>query len=176
MRCLCQILTFNSYSQDKQTTTKKGRQKQKLSIAFLLELHYWAEWMNDLNSSQIGTIYFYVYLLQHCWSQLTQLRFYILPAMYKKVWDSSDYFMEDGYLLRTRIAKMQTFLFRKYLCLFRIWFQSKCYCSPPPQKKDIQWTRNSENGLFKEQRDQLFHCSLQFVCLISPHLLRSWGN
>lgn len=69
----------------KKKKKKECRRKQQLSPPFLLELQCSVEWMNDLKrSSQVDTICFDLYLLAYHWSQLTELRVWLLPAMYKK--------------------------------------------------------------------------------------------
>lgn len=88
----------------------------------------------------------------------------------QKMWDTSDYIMNEGDLFRTKLAKRQDCFFTKHLCLFRICFQSKWILFS--QKKNFQWTKNSENRLFKKQKDWLWLPSVQFSCLISLYLLR----
>lgn len=88
----------------------------------------------------------------------------------QNTWYSSYYIMNEGYLLRTKLAKMQDCFFTKHLCLFRICFRAKLNLFF--SKKVFQWTRNSENRLFKKQKNWQCLPSFQFSCFISSYLVR----
>jgi len=136
---LCQRLTSSSYAQKTRMQKKTAAFSSfSASTAIVSRVN---EWFKNKFSSRHNILWFVLSGISL--KSINSAEGLAFTCNVQKMWDSSDYIMNKGYLLRTKLAKMQDCFFTKHLRLFRICFQSKLNLFFPKKifsELEILWT------------------------------------